>query len=309
MEYEEPLLDAEILRSAMTGKTKDNDKIIKLITNRTSEQRQKIKEKYNSLYNSDIIKDLQKHLSGNFEEVVEGLFYHPIDYDCFQLRKSVKGLGTDEDALIEILATKTPNEILQIKQRYKEMYPGRSLEKDIKGDTSGDFRKLLLALLEGKRSTNLILPDEEECIDCVKKLYNSIKRKKKEDIEVLIKIFTEKSKIELLNIAQAFSSLTQKNLLDKLEKEFSGDLKNGLLGILYAILNPSEYFAKKVYKSVKGLGTDNNSLIRIIITRYEIDMPQIKQFFKQKYNKDMLEAIRDDTSGSYQKILIELASH
>ncbi len=38
-------------------------------------------------------------------------------------------------------------------------------------------------------------------------------------------------------------------------------------------------------------------------------MPQIKQFFKQIYKKDMLDAIKNDTSGNYQKILIELASH
>ena len=121
----------------MVGKTKSQDKIIKLITNRTNEQRQKIKESYNSLYNSDLIKDLQKELSGHFEDVVVALFYTPIDYDCFQLRKAVKGLGTDEDALIEILATRSSNVIEEIKKRYSEMYPGRTLIKDVEGDTSG----------------------------------------------------------------------------------------------------------------------------------------------------------------------------
>ena len=111
MDYGDPKTDAEILRCAMKGKTKDQDKIIKLITIRTNEQRQKIKECYNSIYNSDLIKDLQKELSGHFEDVVVALFYTPVDYDCFQLRKAVKGLGTNEDALIEILATRPSNVI------------------------------------------------------------------------------------------------------------------------------------------------------------------------------------------------------
>ena len=93
------------------------------------------------------------------------------------------------------------------------------------------------------------------------------------------------------------------------EKEFSGDSKEALIGIIYAMLSPSEYFAKKVYKSIKGLGTDNNTLIRILVTRDEKDMPQIKQFYKQLYKKDMIEGIKDDTSGSYRKILVEFASH
>ena len=97
--------------------------------------------------------------------------------------------------------------------------------------------------------------------------------------------------------------------MQAVEKGFSGDSKEALIGIIYAMLSPSEYFAKKVYKSVKGLGTDNTTLIRILITRDEEDMPKIKQFYKQLYKKDMIEAIKDDTSGNYQKILIELASH
>ena len=46
-----------------------------------------------------------------------------------------------------------------------------------------------------------------------------------------------------------------------------------------------------------------------MITRDEVDMPQIKQFYKALFNKDMVEDIKDDTSGNYQKILIELATH
>ena len=43
MEYGDPKSDAEILRSAKKGKTKDEDKIIKLVTGRNNEQRKKNK--------------------------------------------------------------------------------------------------------------------------------------------------------------------------------------------------------------------------------------------------------------------------
>jgi annexin A7/11 len=308
MDYGNPHEDAEILRSSMKGKTKNEEKIIKIITNRTNEQRQQIKTEYNKLYNSDLIKDLQKELSGHFEDVVVALFYHPIDYDCFQLRKAVKGLGTDEDALIEILATRTPQEIEQIKQRYSEMYPGRSLVKDVESDTSGNFRKILVALLEAKRPDNSSYQVEQEEIERCAKLLLA-EDNKKLDIDVYIKIFTEKSQADFIRIAQAYFKFTRKTILQTVEKQFSGDCKEALIGIIYAMISPAEYFAKKVYKAVKGLGTDNNTLIRILITRDEKDMPQIKQFFKHLYKKDMLDAVKGDTSGNYQKILYELASH
>jgi annexin A7/11 len=307
MEYGDPKADAEILNSAMKGKTKDEDKIIDLITKRTNEQRQRIKDSYNSLYNSDLIKDLQKSLSGHFQDVVVALFYTPVDYDCFQLRKAVKGLGTDEDALIEILATRSQNDIEQIKVRYAEMYPGRTLVKDIEGDTSGGFKKILLALLDAKRPRNE-QPDYEECERCAKLLYES-GQSKKGDIDIFTKIFTEKSQAEFIRIAQLYYKLTKTTLLKAVETEFSGDCKQALIGIIYAMISPAEYFAKSINKAIAGLGTDNTSLIRILITRDEIDMPQIKQFYKQLYKKDMIEDIKGDTSGKYQKILIELASH
>ena len=62
-------------------------------------------------------------------------------------------------------------------------------------------------------------------------------------------------------------------------------------------------------KAVKGWGTNDNMLIRVLVTRDEIDMPQIKQYYKQLYGKDMLEDVKYDTSGDYKNLLIELASH
>ena len=60
---------------------------------------------------------------------------------------------------------------------------------------------------------------------------------------------------------------------------------------------------------MKGLGTRDTTLIRVLISRDEIDMPQIKQYFKHLFKKDLIDMIKGDTSGNYQKILVELASH
>ena len=309
MENYNPNSDAEELRNAINPK-KDEDKIIKIITNRTNSQRQLIKEVYNNLYKSDLIKDLQKALSGHFKDVVIALFQTPVDYDCYQLRKAVKGLGTDEAALIEILCTRPPNIIEEIKKRYSEIYPGRTLLKDVEDDTSGHFRKVLVALIEAKRPMdNNNTLDYAECEKCAKMLYEAGEKRLGTDENVFTSIFTEKSPKEFTCIAQLYYKLTKHTLLQAVEKEFSRDSKKCLIAIIYALLNPSEFFAKCINKSVKGLGTDNNTLIRILVTRDEIDMPQIKLFYKQLYKKDMIEDIKDDTSGYYRKILVELASH
>jgi len=46
----------------------------------------------------------------------------------------------------------------------------------------------------------------------------------------------------------------------------------------------------------------------MIVTRNEIDMPQIRESYKRLFNKDMIKDIEDDTSGDYRTLLVKLAS-
>ena len=115
--------------------------------------------------------------------------------------------------------------------------------------------------------------------------------------------------MELACVAQHYHKLSGHTILDAIDKEFHGDSKKGFRTIVYATLAPSEYFATRVKEAIKGFGTSDHLLMRVLITRDEIDMPQIKQYFKQLYGKDMVEAIKSEISGDYQKLIIELCSH
>ena len=301
------LEDTKKLIDFIKGKNKDDNALIKLVISKTNKERLQMKDEYNSTQNSDLIEDLKSAYSGHFKDVLVGLFYSPLDYDCYQIRKAVKGLGTDEDALIEILTTRTSEKIEQMKLRYKEMFPGRDMVEDIKSDTSGSFWTVLKALLENKRNSTTN-PDLEDCQNCAQKLYDS-GINKKNTLETFTEILTQKSKEEIITIGKIYHKMSQSNILADIKNLFSGDTKKLFTGIIFGLLSPSEYFAELVRDAVKGLGTKDTTLLRIMVTRDEIDMPQIKQFYRQKYDKDMVDDIKDDTSGSYRKILVALATH
>ena len=52
------------------------------------------------------------------------------------------------------------------------------------------------------------------------------------------------------------------------------------------------YYANRLHRSMKGLGTDEESLTRIMVSRSEIDLENIKECFKKKYSKTLYSFIK-----------------
>ena len=296
--------DVQIINQALYSKPKNINSLINIVCHRSNAQRQDILNEYFRHFNISLIDEFKTHLHGNFEETMISLFYSPVDFDCYHLNKAMKGLGTNEDTLIEIFATRSNERINQIKKRYPEMYR-KDLVKAVHSDTSGFFRTVLLRLLDANRSNNPY-PDQKDCNDCAKKLFYAATQKKELLNDTFLYIFTQKSREELALIAQIYFEWYTKTLFELVKSSFSGDAKRILKAIVYALLSPSEYFAYRVNKAVKGLGTKDTMLIRIVVSRDEIDMERIKRYYKQMYNKEMYDDVKSDVSGDYKTILLAL---
>ncbi len=66
------------------------------------------------------MKDIEGDTSGNFCKVLKNLLYSPVEYDCRELRRAMKGAGTNEEALIEILASRSKKRLEDIKNLYEQ---------------------------------------------------------------------------------------------------------------------------------------------------------------------------------------------
>ena len=298
--------DAAALRKAMKGLGTDEKAIIQVIGNSTNKERLAMIDSFKRQFNRDLIKDLKSELSGNFENAVIALFQDPITYDCISLKNAMKGLGTNEDTLIEILCTRPNYYINEIKQKYSKMYPN-SLEKDLSSDLSGDLKKVMLTLASASRSENQY-PDKGACLDKADQLYKAGEKRLGTNEKIFYDILTKASPQELVLIDKLYKESHNHGLLKAIDGEFSGNMKKLLQTIVHCSIDPTEYFATRVNYAIKGLGTKDTLLIRILVTRSEIDLPQIKAAYKRLYNRDMVTDIEKDTSRHYKRLLVQLCS-
>lgn len=61
-----------------------------------------------------------------------------------------------------------------------------------------------------------------------------------------------------------------------------------------------------LHKAMKGMGTDDSTLTRVIVTRAEIDLQYVKAEYQKKYGKSLNDAIHAETSSHYRTFLLSL---
>ncbi|XP_047232502.1 annexin A11-like [Girardinichthys multiradiatus] len=300
----DPLKDVEVLRKAMKGFGTDENAIIELLGSRSNKQRVALIAAYKTTYGKDLIRDLKSELSKDFEDLVIAMLQTPTQFDASELREAIKGAGTDEACLIEILSSRSNAEIQEINKLYKSEY-GKKLEDAIISDTSGHFRRLLVSLCQGNR-------DERETVDLslakqdAQKLYAAGVNKVGTDESQFNAILCARSKPHLRAVFQEYQQMTGKDIEKSICSEMSGNLESGMVAVVKCIKNTPAYFAERLYKAMKGAGTKDRTLIRIMVSRSEVDILDIRQEFLKAYGKSLYTHISSDTSGDYKKLLLKL---
>jgi len=293
--------DAKVLYKAMKGFGTDEDKILNIVANRSSTQLMAVEKKFRTMYGDDLPKWLEKELRGNFEKVVLGRFFGPRGYQAYCLRNAMAGMGTDERALIDVICTKNKQEMIMVKRAYQSLY-NRDLIKDIQSETSGDFRRILVSLVSADRDEKPV--DEDLAKTDAQALYDAGEGKWGTDEGTFNRIFAGRSFPQLRATFLAYKKKTGQDMGTVIEKEMSKNLKKSFLTLVRYIQDPITYYTEVLYRSMKGMGTDDRTLIRTVLSRCEIDLGVIKKRFQKLHQKTLDKAIKSETSGDYRKIML-----
>uniref|UniRef100_A0A8C4HR28 Annexin n=1 Tax=Dicentrarchus labrax TaxID=13489 RepID=A0A8C4HR28_DICLA len=300
----DPSADAEGLYNAMKGIGSDKETILDLVTSRSNAQRQEIIAAYKSSFGQDLIEDLKYELTGKFERLIVSLMRTPAYHDAKEIHDAVKGAGTNEKCLIEIMASRNNKQIHEMVEAYKDAY-GSDIEEDIIADTSGHFKKMLVVLLQGTRDESGVV-DADLVEQDAQDLYAAGEEQWGTDEAKFIMILGNRSVTHLRMVFDEYEKITELSIEDSIKNELSGDFETLMLAVVQCIRSVPMFFARRLYKSMKGLGTADNTLIRIMISRSEIDMLDIRECFRLRYEKSLYNMIKDDTSGDYKRTLLNL---
>ena len=295
-----PQKEAETLLKAIQDK--DEKAVIALCLRTTNDDRLKILNAYKDLYNQDLIGNFKNIFKDNFLKTLIALFTEPIEYDVNELKEAINTKNVD--TLIEIIASR-PQEILkQIKDKYNKKYKS-DLIKDVENKTSGNVKKILLSFLECKRSTNT-QPNIEKCKKIASELFKAGEGKIGTDKSVFVKHFSTLSPNELKEVYIAYPKYAYKhNLMIAIDREFSGDLQKILRNITLSSINLSSFYACRVDDALKENSINNNILIRVLVSRSDIDMEEINKLFLKEIKKEIYDVVRGKgISWDYKTLIL-----
>jgi len=225
------------------------------------------------------------------------------EHDADALNKAIKGIGTDDKVLVDIISTRPRHHLLRVKEIYHQKFK-HTLEQDIKGDTSGHYEDILLALITERNQYLATL------------LHRAVAGLGTSE-HVITEILCTHSNARLQKVAHAYTELFKKNLVTDILQDLSGDVKNLYTEVLKFNRpedpNVNHEKAKEdaafLFKAGEGkLGTDENAFIKIITTRSREHMAVVNRAYADAHGHSLIQAIEKETSHHFKNSLVTLVT-
>jgi len=295
-----PADDAQRLRDAMKGLGTNDSVLIDIIGHRTREQRLMIVAAYTSVVGRDLLKDIESETSGNYRRVLLLLLKPRDEMLAELLNDAMKNAGTRDKLLIDLM-TQFPYDLPAVAAAYQRKYH-KSLESDIKSETSGNYEKMLCALLTIPRPHPAMVDPTRAAADA-DAFYRAGEGRLGTNEDAYINILASNSYQQLMLIDQVYRQAHPKGMIAAVKSETSGHFEDTMVALL---TRPDEYYATRIKQAVDGAGTADLELIAAFVANERPQLQVIAQAYQRLFSKPMAQRVADDVSGDYKRILMAL---
>ncbi|CAF3349728.1 unnamed protein product [Rotaria sp. Silwood1] len=295
--------DCKELNKSLQKPNIDEIAVIRILCNRSVAQRLQIREIYKKLFGQNLNDVIETEINGNSKRILKILLLSPIEYDCFELRRILTGTKIDETTLIEIFLTRCNEQIKTIIDTYSKIFKS-TLEHDIIGNEETASKQIILALLQANRPEDDNI-DDDEVLEDAQNLYET-NAKWRRDGSTFIRLLCNRSNANLKQIFDAYQQFSKIDIEQAIQIDKNPELSRTLMALVRIVRNRPRFFAFELKKSLKSSGCNEQNLTRIIVSRCEIDMVQIKLEFEKISKRTLFDQIHTDTNGYYKRALLEL---
>lgn len=298
---------ADACRKAMKGMGTDEAALIRVLSHISPLEIPALKQAYQSRHHRILEADVEKEVSGYFELCLLSILRGPLQQDVWSLNKALKGVGTNEELLNEILIGRSNADMNAIKQTYQRTYR-RSLEQDVKDDLSMKTERMFLMILSASRQEDSA-PVTPQSIDSdVSEIHRATEAKVGAEALTVCSILSNRSDGQIRAIAQAYEHRYRRSLEKVIQSDFSGHMEQALVQMVRCGADRAMCDAINLEHAMAGAGTKDEMLInRVVRVHWN---PQhaanVKGAYKVRYGRDLISKIKSETSGDYEKCLVAM---
>lgn len=250
-------------------------------------------------------RDVEKETSGYFKEGLLALARGPLMQDVHNVQKSIKGLGTKESVMNDVLLGRTNADMRAIKQAYYHTFK-HTIEDDVKSDLSLKTERLFSMVLAANRAEESTPVYPQDVDRFVNELHHAMEGRVGTDQVTVCSILSSRSDGQIRSIAHAFNTKYHITLEKTIENEFSGHMRDALLLIVQRACDRAMSDAVLLEDSMKGIGTKDDLLVnRVVRVHWDRShMDQVKRAYQHRYKKSLIDRIRGETRGDQERLLV-----
>ncbi|KAI9846424.1 MAG: hypothetical protein M1837_004015 [Sclerophora amabilis] len=297
--------DVDILFKAMKGFGTDEAALIGVLAKRDPLQMALIRSTFSHRHGKSLESRIESETSGYFRDGLMALVRGPLEQDVYNVHRSIKGAGTKETLLNDVILGRSNADLNAIKQEYQRVYY-RPLEKDVKDDLSAKTERLFSMILAGRRAEESTPVYPQEVDQDVTALHRATEGKVGTDQITVCQIIATRSDGQLRAIVHAYEQKYHIALEKVILKAFSGHMEDALVLMLRAAVDRPMHDAMLLEDAMKGMGTKDDLLVNRVVRCHwnRQHMEQVKGAYRVKFGKELGARIRGETKGDYEKLML-----
>ena len=295
--------DATTIRECCIGLGTNDEELIRILTSRTKAQLGRVDKFYRLKYDMCIAEQIAEECSGDYKTFLTSMCKSPAIIDAQLIHEAMEGMGTDDDALVELCCTRSNLEIKRMKKAYARLY-GRPLIQVVRSETSGAYQKLLVRVLLGVRcESKSVSPKAAEQQAAV--MYKAMS-KTLADRDAIVDILTSTAAPQLALVDQCYHAKYGVTLAAAIDNAINSTVSGGFKRVCKTMIkDPITVFCELLNKAFEGWGTDEDTIMRIIGGHDKATVNEIRDRYADMYNKPLIEDLDSELSGNFKDAVIQ----